>query len=614
MTALEQLFYADAANGLGPLSMIGTSLATDGRIAEWHGRLGPWLRTAQPPANGYLIFGAEAALIQWPLVSGRHVAHVVTGPREILTAKAALRFPQRDWNKPIPRNSVPQLQSEGLAARPMADVLAFSPQSPRAVELLVPLVAQILEGRSLAAMPCHQPGLPESVIWGLIDILLALGDNRTLSFLTGAVPPHPVLPGLFVSFPRDGRAEPADLRYQPAAVALVTCYVDHGRAALRRLLVEHGVLHPADLATRIRHVLELWPGPPTGDPMSDSAADQGSDVICPVCLTEISWNGQPLWVWDVAKGSYVELDLPPDASKMQRDREERHASIRCPNPRPAMGEHYLPAGYGRFGKPTIIGFVGESKAGKSHLLATMVAAVERGGLSAYDGANSRPLDYALHQNFVRERVRPLMDDATVLEPTPPGVVTFIDAFIIGQPERPDRVVALFDVAGGDLENAYESKHFLEIVDGLVFVVDPVRLRDNGSGDPAFNTVLNLLRTSGRLAQVSAAIVLNKADLLRFDPPLTRWLRSDDQQVSTEQCLCESADVYAYLHRHGAQAWTRPYQECTRATLHVASATGGADDGVKFPRGVTPYRVIVPLVALLAMTDVVTSPQTRRMGI
>jgi hypothetical protein len=145
-------------------------------------------------------------------------------------------------------------------------------------------------------------------------------------------------------------------------------------------------------------------------------------------------------------------------------------------------------------------------------------------------------------------------------------------------------------------------------------VDPVRLRDSGPGDPAFNTVLDLLRTSGRLSQVSAAVVLNKADLLRFDPPLAHWLRSGDQQVSARECLLESADVYAYLHRRGAQAWTRPYRECTRATLHVASATGGADDGMKFPRGVTPYRVIVPLVALLAMTDVIASPQTHGMGI
>jgi hypothetical protein len=612
MTALEQVLYVGPRNG--PLAMTATSLARDGTIAEWHRRLEPWIQAGQPSASGYLVFGAEAALIRWRHNSASSIAHVVIGPRETMTAKFALRFPEWDWTEPMPRDPLPRLQSDPFITRPKDDVLSFSPQSPQAVELLVPVVAQILAGRFPATVPCPQPGLPESVMWGLTDLLLALGDSRPISFLAGARPPHPLRPGLFVSFPRDGNAEPADSRYQPAAIGLVTCYADHGRQAVRRLLSEHGILNSADSVTKVRRLLELWPGQSTAEPVSPPVeASRGGEVTCPVCLAEIDWSRQPLWHWDVAARSYVPLDVSPEASKMQRAREERHAQIRCPNPKPAMGEHYLPADYGRFGQPTIIGFVGETHAGKSHLLATMVAAIERGGLSGYR-ANSRPLDYGLHQTFVRDRVRPLLEDATVLEPTPLGVVSFVDAFIIGQPERGDRVVALFDVAGGDLESAYESKQFLEIVDGLVFVVDPVRLRGNGPGDPAFNTVLDLLRTFGRLPQVSAAIVVNKADLLRFEPPLARWLRCDDLQVSAEQCLRESADVFAYLQRRGAQAWTRPYREIPRATLHVASATGGADDGVTFPRGVTPCRVIVPLVALLAMTDVIATPQTNGMGI
>jgi hypothetical protein len=611
MTALEQVLYVGPQDG--PLAMTATSLARDGTIAEWHRGLEPWIQTGQAPASGYLIFGAQAALIRWRHDSAR-IAHVVIGPRETLTARFALRFPEWDWAQPIPRDPLPRLQSESFLTRPKADVLAFSPQSSQAVELLVPLVAQILAGKSPATMPCQQPGLPESVMWGLTDILLALGDSRPMSFLAGAVYPHPVRPGLFVSFPRGGIAEPADPRYLPAAMALVTCYADHGRPAVRQMLSEYGILNSADQATRVLRLLELWPGHSAGEPVSPPAASRGGDVTCPVCLAEIDWSGQPLWRWDVATGSYVALDVSPEASPMQRAREERHAQIRCSNPKPAMGEHYLPADYGRFGQPTIIGFVGETHAGKSHLLATMVAAIERGGLAGY-GANSRPLDYGLHQAFVRDRVRPLLQDADVLPATQLGVFSFVDAFIVGQAERPDRVVALFDVAGGDLESAYDSKQFLEIVDGLVFVVDPVRLRDNGPGDPAFNTVLDLLRTSGRLAQVSAAIVVNKADLLRFEPPLARWLRCDDQQVSAEQSLQESADVFAYLQRRGAQAWVRPYREIPRTTLHVASATGGAaDDSMKFPRGVTPCRVIVPLVALLAMTDVIATPQTHGMGI
>jgi hypothetical protein len=651
MTGLDQVLYVGEADGNGPLAMTGTSLARDGSIADWHSRLDRWLEVGQPPADGYLIFGSEAALIRWRLVAGRRIAHVVIGPRESLTAKVALRFPEWVSTDPVPQDPLPRLQPGALTARPMAEVLAFPPQSPRAVELLVPLVAQILEGRSLVTVPCRQPGLAESVMWGLVDILLALGDSRAMSFLTGARSPHPVRPGLFVSFPRDGRPEQADPRYEPAAVALVTCYADHDRPALRRVLSENRILDAPDLATKVRRLLELWPGADPGEPMSDPPASWGgapitdpgvgrgstpvsesavgrgsasmSDpgagqdgaVTCPICLSEIDWTEQELWTWDVAKDSYVQLSIPAGASKADRARRQRHAYIRCTNPEPEMGEHYLPVDYGRYGKPTIIGFIGETHAGKSHLVATMVAAIESGGLSAY-GAHARPLDYALHETFLREKVRPLLDGDMVIQATPRDVLSFVDAFVVGRDGQPDRVVAMFDVAGGDLEKARDSKHFLEIADGMVFVVDPVQLKEGGRGDPAFNTVLGLLRTAERLPQVSAAIVLGKADLLRFEPTVARWLRSDDGQVSADLCLRESAEVYAYLQRRGADAWTRPYRECTRATLHVASATGaGADeDGHLFPRGVTPCRVIVPLVALLAMTDVIASPQIRGMGI
>ena len=654
MSGLDQVIYVGEAGGSGPLAMTATSLARDGSIADWHSRLEKWLGVGQPPADGYLIFGSEAVLIRWRLVAGRRTAHVVIGPRESLTPKVALRFPEWVSTDPVPQDPLPRLQPGALTARPMAEVLAFPPQSHRAVELLVPLTAQILEGRSLAAVPCRQPGLAESVMWGLVDILLALGDSRPLSFLTGARSPHPVRPGLFVSFPRDGRPDQADPRYEPAAVALVTCYADHDRPALRRMLSEHRVLDAPDLVTKVRLLLELWPGADSGEPMSDppaswggapitdpglgrggaplsgSPASRGSApmtdpgaglggaVTCPICLSEINWTGQELWTWDATKepaGAYVQLSIPAGASKADRARRQRNTYIRCTNPVPEMGVHYLPVDYGRYGKPTIIGFIGETHAGKSHLLATMVSAIDGGGLAAY-GAHARPLDFALHESFVTEKVRPLLDDDLVIQATPKDVLSFVDAFVVGRDGQPDRVVAMFDVAGGDLEKARDSKHFLEIADGMVFVVDPDQLKEGGRGDPAFNTVLDLLRTAERLPQVSAAIVLGKADLLRFEPPVARWLRSDDRQVSADLCLRESAELYAYLQRRGADAWTRPYRECTRATLHVASATGaGADeDGHRFPRGVTPCRVIVPLVALLAMTDVIASPQTRGMGI
>jgi hypothetical protein len=118
-------------------------------------------------------------------------------------------------------------------------------------------------------------------------------------------------------------------------------------------------------------------------------------------------------------------------------------------------------------------------------------------------------------------------------------------------------------------------------------------------------------------QVSAAIVLNKADLLRFEDPIAFWLRSDEKTLDAAEFIRESADVYAFLCDKGAGAWTRPYRECARATLHVASATGGSgreSDGAVYPRGVTPRRVLRPLVAMLAMTGVLTGAEAERVGI
>ena len=81
-------------------------------------------------------------------------------------------------------------------------------------------------------------------------------------------------------------------------------------------------------------------------------------------------------------------------------------------------------------------------------------------------------------------------------------------------------------------------------------------------------------------------------------------------------LRESADVYAYLDARNALAMAEPYEVCDKATLHVASPTGGADtgEGGVYPRGVTPRRVLRPLVAMLAMTGVLTGPEAERVGV
>ena len=358
-----------------------------------------------------------------------------------------------------------------------------------------------------------------------------------------------------------------------------------------------------------------------GQPPSAMAphSGPGSQVVCPVCLTEIdNWAGLPHWRWDSVMDSYVELKIPGDASQHLRARLQRGAFVRCPDPHHVMqNEHYLPADYGVFGSPVVLGFIGVTRSGKSHLLTAMVGEIERGGLQEY-GVSSRPLDHALHHRFLNGWVRPLMTEARVLPGTQEGVVTFADAFLMRTAGGPDRAVALFDVAGGELAKVEDTKQFLDIADGLIFVVDPHQLSADGLGDDTFNTVLDLVKSTGRLPdQLSAAIVLNKADTVRFEDPVALWLRRDSKLVDAAEFLQESADVYAFLYEKGAAAWTRPYRECAKATLHVASPTGGAGrerDGGTYPRGVMPRRVLRPLVAILAMTGVLSGAEAEKVGV
>jgi hypothetical protein len=345
--------------------------------------------------------------------------------------------------------------------------------------------------------------------------------------------------------------------------------------------------------------------------------DEQQQVSCPICLSRLTWSDLPLYRFDTDLARYVELTIPADASPEQRARALRTASVRCPNPGEQVQIHFLPAAYGQYGRPAVFGFVGAGRSGKTHLLAAMVGEIERYGLRDY-GASVRPIDQSQHQGFLDGSVRPLLGQSQVLETTRHGVVSFVDALLVTEDGKTPRPVALFDVSGEELVNVEDAKSFLDIADGLIFVVDPGQLDGDGLGDSTFNTVLNLLEATDRLSQVSAAVVLNKGDILRFDDPVARWLRREPAGLDAAELLAESADIYAYLTRRGAQAWTRPYRECGKATLHVASATGGpraeAEDERRYPRGVTPRRVLGPLVALLAMTGVLTSPEAQKVGI
>ncbi|WP_283135267.1 TRAFAC clade GTPase domain-containing protein [Rhizohabitans arisaemae] len=352
----------------------------------------------------------------------------------------------------------------------------------------------------------------------------------------------------------------------------------------------------------------------------DALVGEAAQVVCPVCLSLIDWGGQSHYAWNRDQERYESLDIPQDANDYQRKRILRNAYVRCPNSGEQMAFHFLPEAYGRYGPPAVYGLIGASASGKTHLLAAMVGAIEGGALGRY-AATASPIDPAKHQNYLKSEVEPFLKDSRVLSRTAEGIVSFKDALLIQEDGGARRVITFFDVAGEELQSLEDTKGFLEIVDGLIFVADPDRFDPGGAGtgDPTFSTVLNLLAESGRSDVVSAAVVLNKADMKRFEEPVASWLRHEMTGIDPDQLLRESADVYAYLLLQGTGGWTRPYQQCGKATFHIASAAGGpsvdtGDGGARFPRGVSPRRVLNPLVALMAMTGVLNSPEARKVGI
>jgi hypothetical protein len=656
MTALDQIVYRTSGRPGRNVHPVATSLRENGAAGRWLDMLRPWLRAGTSAGRGYLSFGEQAALVRWQDDAASGYApkfvHVLVGPATALSADLALQFPDLPAGLRLSRRThLPPVTGTAPGANPEPSAIEAQARSASAIELLVPLLSRILAGEQNVTMPWTAPLLPEAVLWGMVTILPLIGDRQPVSFLTYAFSQPAAPDGLFISF-RQGVAKPLpDPGFSEAAIGLATSYADDP-AQLSRTLRQHGIREPDDPAARMARLLDLWPsrmptggGPAgnghagddqtknahTGDTLAVNAHSDGQTpgtlpphsggtVICPICLHEIDdWTGLRSWHWDSSQNSYVELHIPADASSQYRARLQRHALIRCPDPYQVMNdEHYLPADYGKYGPPVVLGFIGVTSSGKSHLLTAMVGEMERSGLQDYR-IDSRPIDHALHRRFLDGWVRPLMTEGRVLPGTQEGVVTFADAFLMGPTGGHQRPVALFDVAGGELTEVDDTKHFLEIADGLFFVVDPAQLSPDGLGDDTFNTVLDLVKSTGRLRdKVCAAVVLNKADMVRFTDPVALWLRSDEKMLDAAEFVRESADIYAFLYNRGAAAWTRPYRECAKATLHAASPTGGAgkregEAGV-FPRGVTPRRVLRPLVAMLAMTGVLTGAEAEKVGI
>ena len=333
----------------------------------------------------------------------------------------------------------------------------------------------------------------------------------------------------------------------------------------------------------------------------------GGQVRCPICLDVFTWTpGGP--VYDFRGGRAVPLAVPAAADPVKRADLLATAYLRCPNPSRDLAEHYLPLAYASYLPALVIGLVGASRAGKSHLLAAMIAEIVRGGLQRY-GLTFAPVDHALHAGFRRDKADPLVNGNCRLPGTVEGAAGYADALLITS-RAGTRPVAFFDVAGGDLLERGVTGRFLVGASGLIFVVDPGTALGLGTpddppepagSDPALDSVLARLGAGARPLSVPAALVITKSDRLRLRPPADRWLRArPGRRIDAARWRDESRDAYALLHQHRAHAWLRPFHESERCTLHFVSATGSEARGHLFPRGVRPRRVLEPLLALLAM--------------
>jgi hypothetical protein len=353
-------------------------------------------------------------------------------------------------------------------------------------------------------------------------------------------------------------------------------------------------------------------------------------VRCYHCLDQFAWDQRTVYITDGAGDRQV-VALDKITDPVKRDEALLNAWVLCPNQSGDFeGAHYLPLGYVRYLPPIVIGMVGRKDTGKSTLLATIVEEIVRGNLTRY-GFTAQPLIHDLHPVFRQDRNK-FMNLGTALTASAPAEeqVGLAAAFLLtkGSVQRP---IAFFDVGGESLGDSGPEIRFIQAVSALIFVIDPDQAlglvegsrdqqgRPSSEGDRAFNAVLSRLsRSNSQSAQFlsrPAAIVLAKADLLRFEPVVSHWLRQADTSsgLDPERMRAESRDLYGYLYEHYATAWLEPFKHFRRCTLHAVSATGGRSINGKYRRGLRSQRVLDPLVAILAMAEVIDGSSADRVG-
>ncbi|MGW5114067.1 hypothetical protein ACWEQ8_01235 [Streptomyces noursei] len=431
-----------------------------------------------------------------------------------------------------------------------------------------------------------------------------LGEHRVLAeTLRGAFAP------LAADRPTPGRL--LDL-LAPGTARRITLSVPADETHPHRTAFDHAL-----------HLKRLAPGPEPHDGSGASPGRSNGEVLCPYCLETIQLDLGSLFVTD-SRMQYQPLDVSGIGNPLRREDLMRGAVQKC-TADPDFPEHFIPVPYLTHGRPLTVAMIGQSSTGKSHLLTQMIAEITDGGLEPF-GLKWQSVNPEQHARFVRERVQPLRN-GKVLDHTGAlgldGFARFVESLLITDARGRVRPVAFFDLGGEDLVRTDAALRFLLGVDAMVFVVDPALalplpyldharerwgLEVNRDGDLAFGTVLDRLPKNGPYLDVAAAMVLGKADLLRFQPPVDRWL-GEAAPTSLDPALTreESRDVYGLLRHHAGKAWLRPFDAIRRCTLHVASATGGQENNGRYPAGAEPRRVLEPMLSLLAMHGLIEVP-------
>lgn len=345
-------------------------------------------------------------------------------------------------------------------------------------------------------------------------------------------------------------------------------------------------------------------------------------VRCPICLDQFVWpEDDVIWLLN-EETSYTLVDISDVVDPLKRATIKQDGYQRCPNPSGDADEHYLPATYHSHARPLVVGLVGTPASGKTHLLTAMIReAVEQRGLQ-HLGLTVDPLDGRKHDAFRKTHIQPF-EDGVELPGTRDGISMFADILLVKGPAL-SRPVTFFDVSGEDLQSVGATgwrARFLAGAGALLFVHGLSDAPDGGaSSNRAFSQVLTKLRAVvPNLRQLPAAIVVTKADRMRYLSPIDRWWPDETiDRLDVHHVHAESRDVYALLYRQRAMAVLEPFNEFDRCTLHLVSASGceavGAQDSAKrFVRGVSPRRVLQPLVAILAMAGLVPGPDAAEVG-